>query len=124
MKIKSYYSRTVENAMANARQELGPDALPVNTRKAPPQAAPSHVPAQQPQDRLSVEVAELKKELQGMRRAITRTAYTPGQWMGVSQDFSDAYAALTASEVAPDLAREIVQGANSRLSAPRLPLAR
>src|SRR5436853_6186333 len=160
MKIKSYYSRTVQDAMANARQELGPDALLVNTRKAPPearhlgeyevvfatlapggdsveasapQAAPPHVPAQQPQDRLSVEVAELKKELQGMRRAITRTAYTPGQWVGVSQDFSDAYALLTASEVSPDLAREIVQGANSRLAAPRagreegaprLPLAR
>ena len=137
--------------MANARQELGPDALLVNTRKAPPearhlgeyevvfaalapggdsveastpQAAPPHVPAQQPQDRLSVEVAELKKELQGMRRVITRTAYAPGQWVGVSQDFSDAYALLTASEVSPDLAREIVQGANSRLSAPRAPLAR
>lgn len=138
--------------MASARQELGPDALLVNTRKAPPesrhlgeyevvfatlgpagdtvaasapQAAPPHLPAQQPLgDRLSVEVAELKKELQGMRRAITRTAYSPGQWAGVSQDLSDAYASLTASDVAPDLAREIVQAANSRLAAPRVPPAR
>ena len=138
--------------MASARQELGPDALLVNTRKAPPesrhlgeyevvfatlgpagdtvaasapQAALPHLPAQQPLgDRLSVEVAELKKELQGMRRAITRTAYSPGQWAGVSQDLSDAYASLTASDVAPDLAREIVQAANSRLPAPRVPPAR
>jgi flagellar biosynthesis protein FlhF len=159
MKIKSYFSRTVVDAMATARQELGPDALLVNTRKAPPEArhlgeyevvfatlapagdtveapapqaapqnapqnAPPRVQAQQPLgDRLSVEVAELKKELQGMRRAITRTAYAPGQWVGVSQDLSDAYASLTASEVAPDLAREIVQAANSRLAAPRLPVA-
>ena len=59
-----------------------------------------------------------------MRRAITRTAYSPGQWAGVSQDLSDAYASLTASDVAPDLAREIVQAANSRLAAPRVPPAR
>src|ERR1035437_4038157 len=35
MKIKSYYSRTVEDAMAAARQEMGPDAMLVNRRKAP-----------------------------------------------------------------------------------------
>jgi hypothetical protein len=51
-----------------------------------------------PSDRLSTEVAELKKELEGMRHAITRTAYAPAQWIGVSQDLSDAYAALTAAE--------------------------
>ncbi len=49
-----------------------------------------------------------------MRRAITRTAYAPAQWVGVSQDISDAYAALTAAEVSPDLAREIVQAAGDR----------
>src|ERR1022692_4322857 len=37
MKIKSYYSRTVEDAMAAARQEMGPDAMLVNSRKAPPE---------------------------------------------------------------------------------------
>ena len=31
MKIKSYFSRTVEDAMAQARQELGPEAMLVNT---------------------------------------------------------------------------------------------
>jgi flagellar biosynthesis protein FlhF len=49
-----------------------------------------------------------------MRRAITRTAYAPAQWVGVSQDVSDAYAALTAAEVSADLAREIVQAAGDR----------
>ena len=37
MKIKSYYSRTVEDAIASARQEMGPDAMLVNSRKAPPE---------------------------------------------------------------------------------------
>ena len=75
-------------------------------------------------DRLSMEVAELKKELEGMRRAITRTACAPAQWVGVSQDVSDAYAALTAAEVSADLAREVVQAAGDRLQGPRLPTGR
>ena len=142
MKIKSYYSRTVEDALAAARHEMGPEAMLVNSRKAPPEvrhlgeyevvfadgagsAAPSENSPRFPgepatvtvapaSDRLSVEVSELKKELEGMRRAITRTAYAPAQWIGVSQDISDAYAALTAAEVPAELAREIVQAAGDR----------
>ena len=146
MKIKSYYSRTVEEAMASARVELGPDAMLVNTRKAPPEtrhlgdyevvfatlesdrvAADASVsqpasaaPSAAYPDRLSIEVSELKKELEGMRRALTRTAYAPPQWAGVPQDVSDAYAALTAAEVSPDLAREIVHAAASRPSGLRV----
>src|SRR5215472_17320867 len=102
MKIKSYYSRSVEEAMAAARAELGPDAMLVNSRKAPIQArhlgeyevvfatlpadaaagttlsaaGEGSAQAAQPlSDRLSSEVAELIKELEGMRRVLTRTAY-------------------------------------------------
>ena len=155
MKIKSYYSRTVEDAMAAARQEMGPDAMLVNSRKAPPEvrhlgeyevvfaniaggAAPAEatlrlpgerseaIPASQAPagSRLSTEVAELKKELEGMRHAITRTAYAPAQWIGVSQDLSDAYATLTAAELSAELAREIVQAAGDRLNGHRLPPGR
>src|ERR1022692_1435839 len=151
MKIKSYYSRTVEDAMAAARQEMGPDAMLVNSRKAPlevrhlgeyevvfanvgqalapaeaslnlpgERAEPFTVPQAPPGNRLSTEVAELKKELEGMRHAITRTAYAPTQWTGVSPDFSDAYAALTAAEVSAELAREIVQAAGDRLNGQEL----
>jgi len=147
MKIKSYYSRTVEDAMAAARQEMGPDAMLVNSRKTPPEArhlgdyevvfgvvgaavGPSEASLKLPGepgepfpvsppplgDRLSMEVADLKRELEGMRRAITRTAYSPSQWIGVSTDISDAYAALTAAEVSAELAREIVQSAGDSLN--------
>jgi len=147
MKIKSYYSRSVEDAMATARQEMGPDAMLVNSRKAPPEARhlgeyevvfanvgsavapaeaslqlpgePASVPFAPTGDRLSTEVAELKRELEGMRHALTRTAYAPPQWMGVSQDLSDAYASLTAAEVSAELAREIVQAAGERVNAHR-----
>src|ERR1022692_1531676 len=155
MKIKSYYSRTVEDAMAAARQEMGPDAMLVNSRKAPPEVrhlgeyevvfanvagavAPAEATLKLPGERseaipafqapagsrLSTEVAELKKELEGMRHAITRTAYAPAQWIGVSQDLSDAYATLTAAELSAELAREIVQAAGDRLNGHRLPPGR
>ncbi len=137
MKIKSYYSRSVEGALAAAREELGPEAMLVESRKAAPEARhlgeyevvvaltsdpparaeASERPAALRGDRLSQDVAELKKELEGMRRAITRTAFAPPQWLSGAPDPSDAYAVLTANEVAPDLAREIVQGAESRLLA-------
>jgi len=151
MKIKSYFSRTVEDAMAAASQELGPEAMLVNSRKAPIEArhlgeyevvfatlnpgtdaAPPEAPTMEANslaapalgERLSAEVAELKKELEGMRRALTRSAFAPSQWVGVAPDVSDAYAALTASDVAPDLAREIVQAAGSRAAGPRTTLPR
>jgi flagellar biosynthesis protein FlhF len=134
MKIKSYYSRSVEIAIAEAREELGPEAMLVESRKAapdarhlgeyevifaltsdtPPPPTKAAPPPQPARDFLSQDVAELKKELEGMRRAITRTAFAPPQWLGGTPDLSDAYAILTANEVAPDLAREIVQSAESR----------
>ncbi|HTS66741.1 MAG TPA: hypothetical protein VMH28_32175 [Candidatus Acidoferrales bacterium] len=139
MKIKSYYSQTVEDAMASARQELGPEAMLVNTRKAPVESRhlgeyevvfatlegsrdveqdslpvpPAHA-TYLAGDRLSMEVAELKRELEGMRRALNRTAYAPPQWAGMPQDVSDAFATLTAAEVSADLAREFVQAAAVR----------
>jgi flagellar biosynthesis protein FlhF len=37
MRLKSYFSGTVESAMALAREELGPDALLVHSKKTPPE---------------------------------------------------------------------------------------
>jgi flagellar biosynthesis protein FlhF len=152
MKIKSYYARTVEDAMAAARGEMGDEAMLVNSRKTPIEARhlgeyevvfatigpvgaaseaslalPGESVAVSPQlhpDRLSVEVAELKKELEGMRQAITRTACTPAQWVGVSQDVSDAYATLTGAEISAELAREVVQATGERLQGQKLPMGR
>src|SRR5260370_34779911 len=152
MKIKSYYARTVEDAMAAARQEMGGEAMLVNSRRTPVEARhlgeyevvfatigaagaateaslslpgeSTAVAAAPPADRLSTEVAELKRELEGMRRAITRTVCAPAQWVGVSQDVSDAYAARTGADVSAELAREVVHAAGNRLNVQRLPLAR
>ncbi len=145
MRIKSYYANSVEDGMAMARAELGPDAMLVNSRRTSPEARnlgeyevvivtdlaaaaevaslpaalpPSGGPARRPAGgQLAVEVAQLKRELEEMRRALTRTAFVASQWRA-SPDASDAYAALAASELAPDLAREIVSAAEARLAPP------
>jgi flagellar biosynthesis protein FlhF len=152
MKIKSYFSRTVEDAMAMASQELGPEAMLLNSRKAPPEArhlgeyevvfangiaatqAAEALPEAQTSasmgtrlpggDQLSKDVADLKKELEGMRRTLTRSVLASPQWVGASPDLSDAYGVLTANEVGPDLAREIVQSAEARVIGARPPQKR
>ena len=129
--------------MALARGEIGPDAMLVNSRRTPPEsrhlgdyevviatelavadgtdASPSTSPraaAKRPGgDRLLADVAQLKKELEGMRRALARTAFTPASWQA-SADGKEAYAALAASDLSPELAREVVAAAEARLSDP------
>jgi flagellar biosynthesis protein FlhF len=36
MRIKSYFAKSVDQAMAQAREEMGPEAMLLNTRKSPP----------------------------------------------------------------------------------------
>jgi flagellar biosynthesis protein FlhF len=140
MKIKSYFAQTVEEAMARASQEMGPEAMLVNSRRASVEArhlgeyevtfatgapeaaapAPDTVPEPAPAaDRLSREVSGLKRELEGMRRMLTRSAFAPSQWNAAPPDVSDAYAMLAASDLSPELAREIVQAAEARTAGTR-----
>src|SRR6516162_2428005 len=103
MRIKSYFAQAVEDAIAQARQELGEEAMLVKTRRAMPEArhlgeyevvfaadlpeaehgAPGTPPPQrgsQPApDRLSLEIAELKQELEGMRRSLACSTFPPPQ---------------------------------------------
>jgi flagellar biosynthesis protein FlhF len=136
MKIKSYYSRSVEDAIAAARQELGPEAMLVNSRRSLPEAkhlgeyevifvvdAPAYEPdsdaplAQETRapERFSADVSELKRELEAMRRALTRSAYAPQQSHGASPGAAEAYAALTGADISPELARAIVDAAEQRM---------
>jgi flagellar biosynthesis protein FlhF len=144
MRIKSYYAHAVEDAMSMARQELGPDAMLVNSRRAAPEArhlgeyevvfatdlpvgesagpeaadsdsgAPAG-PVFKPGERLACEVADLKRELEGMRRTLQRTAFAAPPWAGALPGQLDAYSMLLASDMDPEMAREILEAAESRL---------
>ncbi|HLK48195.1 MAG TPA: hypothetical protein VKT49_08675 [Bryobacteraceae bacterium] len=125
MKIKSYFSATVEEAIGRARRELGGEAVLLQSRKA---LADAHhlgeyevvfasgaeelpPPGTRPP---AGEVAELKQQLDALRRALTRSAFAPAQWLGAAPELSESYGWLAAQDVAPDLARDIVQAAASR----------
>jgi flagellar biosynthesis protein FlhF len=145
MRIKSYFAGTVEDAMAMGRSELGPDAMLVNSRPTTPDThhlgeyevvvatdiatvAAAEAPVGAPLarslsrrplgDKLSMDVAGLKKELEGMRRALNRSAFGSSNWRTASPDLTDAYAALAAAEVTPELVQDIVNAAQQRLAGP------
>jgi flagellar biosynthesis protein FlhF len=71
--------------------------------------APERLP-----DRLSLEVSEMKRELEGMRRTLAQSAFSRPGWSGLSGDAAAVCTALTQSEVDPALAREIVENAERR----------
>jgi flagellar biosynthesis protein FlhF len=139
MRIKSYYARTVEEAVSLARQELGPDAMLVNSRKAPIETrhlgeyevvfaaqsveeAAAEVAAAAPApspDRLAREVAELRTQLEGMRRALARGPAI-SVWSSPAQpEPSDLYGLLVANDVGEALARELAQAAERRAGSGR-----
>ena len=144
MRIKSYYAHAIEDAMSMARQELGPEAMLINTRRAPPEArhlgeyeavfatdlpaadgasrevpegaSPAAAfPVPGPGDRLVREVADLKKELEGMRRALQRTPFAAPGLAAAFGGYADAYAMLLASDLDAEMAREILEAAEARL---------
>jgi flagellar biosynthesis protein FlhF len=138
MKIKSFFAHTIEDAIGRARQEWGPDAMLVDSRRTGPEARhlgayevvfadnASHAEASRsiplgvesvpgaPADRVAAEVAALKKQLENMRRTLMMPVFAAGPYLGQAPFLSEAYARLTVSDVSPDLAREVVQAAASR----------
>jgi flagellar biosynthesis protein FlhF len=136
MKIKSFFSHTIEEAIAKARQEWGPDAMLIQSRKAAREArhlgeyevvfadgrpgeASSYASTGESAlptagDRLATEVAALKQQLENMRRTITRTVLAPSQWADNAPLLAETYAQLTSADISAELAREIIQGAASR----------
>ena len=135
MKIKSYFASTVPNAIAMARQELGPDAMLVTSRPAPPESRhlgefevvfgvtresspPVTTAPEAPLDapfetagRFGREIAELKQQIDGMRRALNKSTCNPAQWLGKFPGLAEAYSLLIANDVTPPLALEVVQAA-------------
>jgi flagellar biosynthesis protein FlhF len=129
MKLKSYFSGTVEAAMELARKELGDDALLVNARPATPetrhlgayevvfgalpaqageQAEKPAVPqANDTSQRLSQEVAEMKRELERLARCLNgASTLAPAP----IPSHPELYQRLIANEFDSKLATAIVQG--------------
>ncbi|HZT30571.1 MAG TPA: hypothetical protein VFA33_11840 [Bryobacteraceae bacterium] len=126
--IKAYFAGSVEAAMDQALRELGPEALLVNSRRAPQEArhlgeyevvfATSPAPAaaelrvdgagnaaEEAWESVSRELRDLREQLRRMRDAMAgmRGPHRKAEldeWLQV----------LTGADVEPELAREIVEG--------------
>jgi flagellar biosynthesis protein FlhF len=133
MRIKSYFAGSVEAAMSQARRELGPEAMLVQSRKAPlearekgeyevvfadaddPEPDPAVEAAPQAPAPLLAELAVVRTELEQMRKAITRNASNIPAWLPPNSPLADLYAALIGQEVDGGLAQRILLNVQNRL---------
>lgn len=120
MKLKSYFSGTVESAMELARVELGQDALLVNARPTSPEtrslgavevvfgvASPSAPVALTGPEGGNRDFGELRREIGRMSQSLRAMA---GVQMVNHVRQPALYAALVENELDPELAQQIADG--------------
>jgi flagellar biosynthesis protein FlhF len=128
MHVKSFFAATVEAALAEGSRELGPEALIVQSRKAPPEAQhlgryevvlgvdpanrkpASGVPASAGEaatgDPLARELAHMRRQLDSMRRSLSRAS---------SLANPEVFDALVDSETEMGLAQQIAEAVAAQL---------
>src|SRR5579859_254492 len=145
MRVKSYFAPSVEAAMEQARREMGPEALLVSSRKAPPEAkdlgeyevvfavlpvdADKHpapqkeaVPAEAPpEDPVMRELSRLRRQLEDMGSALNVQA---SQWAIPAPEFAEAFSRLVQNDFSVDIAKKIMKRAHERLESEALPRMR
>ena len=140
MRLKSYFADTIEEAISQARREMGPDAMLVNSKRSgtearhlgiyevvcagetearPDEAAGARSrtrAADPPMDRLSQDVTELKHQMERLALTLARSG---GGMAGIASDpeLSRIFAQLTDADLYADLAYEVV----GRMTAPFTP---
>ncbi len=136
MRIKSFYASSVEGAVAMGRREMGPEAMLVESRRAPLEsrhlgeyeavcalvpeadaAQPQPSPASGPYDaRLASEMAEMRRQLDLMGKTITRSAWSGSGRPSTNPQASEWHARLMASDMEGELVHEILDAAERRAS--------
>ena len=123
LRVKSFFAASIQEAMAEARRELGPDALLLNSREAPPEArhlgeyeivfAGSAAPLSNPPAGLNEPtVADLCDRVDEIRELLTRCP--PG--IGVAQSRTAAiHDALVDAGIDAALAQEIEADVRQRI---------
>jgi flagellar biosynthesis protein FlhF len=128
MRLKSYFSGTVEAAMEMAHKELGEDALLINARPSTPEtrglgayevvfgvppkaevdsaSKPAAAPSVKASasDSLAQDVADLRREIERMAQSLRGGAMPPAP--------SDLYNVLIGNELDPALASQVAAGAS------------
>jgi flagellar biosynthesis protein FlhF len=142
MTLKSFFGAGIKAALDQARMEMGPEAMLVSSRPAPPEARhlgdyevvvatdrpalASHPPQRvERSEPLASGMAQLEKKLDQVAAAISRAALGDAARAGATE-IPEACAALVRNEVEPELVGEIVvrlRALGPELSAAELALA-
>jgi flagellar biosynthesis protein FlhF len=143
MRMKSFFAPTVQDAVEQARRELGPEALLVNSRKAPPEAQglgeyevvfavlPEGAEGQgtgdgtaEPGDRGKApaaedqvlrELARLRKQIEEMGSSLTEINAQAYSWAVPAPEFAEALSRLVDGGFSVDVAKRVVKQAHARL---------
>ena len=138
MKIKSYFADTIEEAMDKARVELGPDAMLMNSRRSAPEsnhmgayevvfALDRDIPAQAQRARpdraataavnetLATELAELRKQIEGVKQSVSRQTVHLRWSHGASAEAAEVYSRLVDTGFSDELAQDLVRSIYARL---------
>jgi flagellar biosynthesis protein FlhF len=143
MRMKSYFAPTVEFAMEQARREMGPEALLVNSRKAPPEAqglgeyevvfatlpegqdesqATAGVEtasrlAAPAEDPVARELARLRKQMEEMGSALAGLNEHACTWAVPAPEFAAIFSRLLEDGFSLEDAKRIVKQAHAQLDA-------
>ena len=129
MFVKSFFAASVEDALAQGSRELGPEALLVQTRKSPLEArhlgeyevvlaaSPSSpvetVAPAAAATPIAREVAEMRRQIDAMRRSIAYGTVAAPRWLAPSSLTAHLYTLLIESEVASPLAEQITEAVST-----------
>ena len=130
MRIKSYFAKSVDQAMAQARVELGEDAMLLNTRKAPADhpsgmnyevifgvagEAPVSLPVanvEKPETPAPAPPAysleQLHQQIDEIRTLLVRSSQAQLTMQRAVPELADVYAHLMAAEIEPALGKDII----------------
>jgi flagellar biosynthesis protein FlhF len=121
LKIKSYFAESVEQAIQEARQELGTDAMLITSRRSTPETRSLGAyevvfglhAATAPRPRPVVPAADLSSELQNLRTQLQEIKSTlQGARAGApSSEADDLFEELVSNDLARNVARDIVTAA-------------
>jgi flagellar biosynthesis protein FlhF len=144
MRMKSYFAPTVQDALEQARQEMGPEALLVNSRKAPPEAQglgeyevvfailPEGTDGQPPrpstaetpdrveraaEDPVLRELMRLRKQVEEMGSSLSGINAHAASWAVPTPEFAEVFSRLMENDFSLAVARKIVKQAHARLDA-------
>lgn len=138
MRIKSYFAPSIQEAMEKARIELGPEAMLISSKKtgaeqgrlgayevvfgvageaapAPGAKFTAGPPAPEASEGLVRELADLRKQIENVRRSVSRQGYARKSGTYQLLELEELYEWLTAAEFSDEIAHELVESVSTRM---------